>query len=45
VGFDPSSAFLWDSSRQKHNENGRGRDLFVKRVLEIKIKNPLFFRG
>ena len=36
---------LWDSNRQKHNEKRLGRELFVKRVLEITIKNPLFFKG
>jgi hypothetical protein len=36
---------LWDSKRQKHDEKRLGRDWFVKRVLEITIKNPLFFKG
>ena len=70
VGFNPASAFLWDSTarrryefrhetggfqgihvnlwdsiRQKHSGNGRGRELFVKRVLEVTTRNPLFSRG
>jgi hypothetical protein len=70
VGFDPASAFLWDSTarrwdefwdetsyfqrfhinlwdskQQKHNEKRLGREIFVKRVLEITTKNPLFSRG